>query len=152
MTEVERIEEQMTRAFEANAWSGPSVRELLHGVDAQQATRKPLAAAHSVWELVLHMTTWKDVVARRLGGEPIREVPPEIDFPKVAETTEAAWTAALDRLSAAHERLRTALRSVGDEELDQPPPEGVTQRYVLLHGIIQHDLYHAGQIAVLKKG
>ena len=148
MTEIERIDEQMTRAFEANAWSGPAVLELLKAVDAAQAAHRPIAAAHSIWELVLHMTTWKDVVARRLGGEPI----PEVDFPRIAETTPAAWAAALESLGAAQQRLRSALRSVRDEQLDEPPPNGVTKRYVLLHGIIQHDLYHAGQIAILEKG
>ena len=152
MSEIQRIEEQMTRAFEASAWSGPAVLELLNGLGAEQAARRPVAAAHSIWELVLHMTTWKDVVARRLGGEPVKDVPPEIDFPRVTDTGAAAWSAATERLAATHERLRAALRTVRDDELDAPPPNGVTKRYVLLHGIVQHDLYHAGQIALLKKG
>ena len=152
MTEIERIEDQMTRAFEANAWHGPAVLEVLEAVSAEQAARRPIAAAHSIWELVLHMTTWKDVVVRRLGGDPVKEVPPEVDFPRVTDTGAAAWTTALHGLGATHQRLLGALRSVSDDQLDQPSPGYRLSRYVLLHGVIQHDLYHAGQIAILRKG
>jgi len=152
MTEIERIEDQMTRAFEANAWHGPAVLEVLEAVSAEQAARRPIAAAHSIWELVLHMTTWKDVVVRRLGGDPVKEVPPEVDFPRVTDTGAPAWTTALHGLSATHRRLLAALRTVRDDQLDQPSPGYRLSRYVLLQGVIQHDLYHAGQIAILRKG
>jgi uncharacterized damage-inducible protein DinB len=152
MSEVERIQDQMTRAFEADAWHGPAVLEVLEGVSAEQAARKPIPAAHSIWELVLHMTAWKDVVVRRLGGDPVREVPPEVDFPPVTDPGAAAWREALEGLSASHQRLLGALRSVRDAQLDEPSPGYGLSRYVLLHGVIQHDLYHAGQIAILRKG
>lgn len=152
MTEVERIEDQMKRAFEGNAWHGPAVLEVLEGVGAEQAARRPIAAAHSIWELVLHMNTWKDVAERRLGGDPVQEVPPELDFPPVQRTDAAAWRAAQDGLAATHQRLTQALRRLRDAQLDEPSPGYGLSRYVLLHGVIQHDLYHAGQIAILKKG
>jgi len=152
MTEVERIEDQMKRAFEGNAWHGPAVLEVLEGVGAEQAARRPIAAAHSIWELVLHMNTWKDIAERRLGGDPVKEVPPELDFPPVQGTDAAAWQAAQDGLAATHQRLTHALGRLRDAQLDEPPPGYGLSRYVLLHGVIQHDLYHAGQIAILKKG
>jgi hypothetical protein len=68
--ETERIKEQLTRAYEGGAWCGTSLREALAGVGAEQAARRPVACAHSIWELVLHAAGWKDVVGRRLGGEP----------------------------------------------------------------------------------
>ena len=98
------------------------------------------------------MNTWKNVVHRRLGGDPATEVPPEMDFPPVTDTGAAAWRATLDRLSEAQARLQQALRGIRDGQLDEPPAQGVSTRYRLLHGVIQHDLYHAGQIAILKKG
>jgi uncharacterized damage-inducible protein DinB len=152
MSEIERIGDQIKRAFEAEAWHGPSVREVLEGITAEQAARKPIPEAHSIWELVLHMATWKDVVTRRMGGEKITEVPPEEDFPAVRATDERSWKQALERLEAAHQRLVAALAAIRDDQLDDPPPNGPTARYRLLHGIVQHDLYHAGQIAVLRKG
>lgn len=152
MTEVERIGDQMRKAFEGEAWHGPAVLETLQGVTPEMAARRPVASAHSIWELVLHMNTWKDVVRRRLGGEPIKDVPPEMDFPPVGDIGAAAWQAALGRLSRTHAGLLEATLAIRDDELETPPPNGVTKRYTLLHGIVQHDLYHAGQIAILKKG
>jgi uncharacterized damage-inducible protein DinB len=152
MSEVARIEDQMTRAFVENAWHGPAVLEVLAGVNAEQAARRPLAGAHSIWELVLHMTTWKDVVVRRLGGDPVNDVPDQVNFPPVTDPGAAAWQAALERLSATHQRLLGALRSVRDDQLDQASAGYGSSRYVLIHGVIQHDLYHAGQIAILRKG
>ena len=152
MSEVERIDDQLRRAFEGEAWHGPAVQELLRDVTPEQAARRPIPAAHSIWELVLHMNTWMDVVHRRLGGDPATEVPPAVDFPPVPDSGPAAWRATLDRLSEAQAGLRQALRGIRDDQLDEPPAPGVSTRYRLLHGVIQHDLYHAGQIAILKKG
>jgi uncharacterized damage-inducible protein DinB len=128
------------------------VREVLQGVTAEMAARRPLASAHTIWELVLHMTAWKDVVARRLGGESITQVPPDQDFPKVTDTSESAWEGALARLEATHARLFGRLTGMRDDQLDEPPAPKATRRYIVLHGILQHDLYHAGQIAILRKG
>jgi len=150
MTEVDRVRDQLTRAFESGAWHGPAVREVLQGVTAEAAARRPIGAAHTIWELVLHMSAWKDVVTRRLGGEPGQEVPPEVDFPAQG-AGEAAWKAALDRLAASQAALIGALAGVQDDQLDQLPAPKTSTRYILLHGVAQHDIYHAGQIVVLKK-
>jgi uncharacterized damage-inducible protein DinB len=149
--ERDRILEQLKRAFEADAWSGPSVLEVLEGVTWERAAEKPIPEAHSIWEIVLHMTTWENVVRRRLMNETVN-LTPEEDWPPVNEKTEAAWTGAVRALEAGHERLRQTAAKVQDGLLDQSPGGKYSTRYVLLHGIIQHDLYHAGQIAVLKKG
>ncbi len=152
MTEVQRIEDQLKKSFEGESWHGPAVREALAGVGAAQAARRPIASAHTIWEIALHMAAWKHIVTRRLSGEPMTDVAPEVDWPPVRDTGEAAWQAALHRLEQDHAALRQALVRVRDDQLDQPPAEGTSTRYILLHGVIQHDLYHAGQIAVLKKG
>ena len=153
MAEVDRIRDQIVNAYEGGAWHGPSVKEVLEGVTAAQAARRPIAAAHSIWEIVLHVAVWQEIVGRRLTGEPGREVPPEEDFPPVQDTSEAAWAAALDRLATAHAGLLRAMEGVRDDQLDQAPAAQVPRsRYVLLHGAAQHDIYHAGQIAVLRKG
>jgi uncharacterized damage-inducible protein DinB len=151
MTEMERIADQLKRSFEGPAWHGPSVLEVLLGVDAAEAAKRPIAAAHSIWELVLHMTTWLDAVRRRALGEKV-EVTPEQDFPTVTRSDDAAWHTALAGLRHAHEALLTTLRTLPERRLDEPLVPGGSTGYVQLHGIVQHDLYHAGQIAVLKKG
>ena len=69
MTEIERILDQLKRAYEGDAWHGPSVREALAGVTAQQAHARPLTNAHSIWELVHHIAVWENVGRRRLEGD-----------------------------------------------------------------------------------
>jgi len=151
MTEIERIRDQIQKAFEGGAWHGPAVRETLEGVQASRASRRPIGAAHTIWEIVLHMATWQSVVARRLGGDPVAEVPPEVDWPAVGATDEESWRAAVALLRTTHAELLEATRGVGEDSLDQPAVAGTSTRYVLLHGAIQHDVYHAGQIALLRR-
>lgn len=150
MAEIERIKEQMRRAFEGGAWPGGALREALQGVTAEQSARHPIANAHSIWELVLHAAAWKGVVRRRLEGEPVK-TPPEGDFPPVKETDEGAWQSALTLLQRRHRELAEKVDGLADSRLDEPAGEGMSSVYVTLHGIIQHDLYHAAQIALLRK-
>jgi uncharacterized damage-inducible protein DinB len=151
MSEVQRIEDQLRRAFEGNAWHGPAVRELLADVTATKAAAKPLSNAHSIWEIVLHMATWEEVVRRRLQGETIGDLPPAQDWPPVQDTGEAAWHNAIERLERANRALREATMRSNEAHLAEMVPGKDHSMYLMLHGIVQHDLYHAGQIAVLKK-
>ena len=152
MTEIERILDQLKRAYEGNAWHGPSVREALEGVTAKQATKRPLANAHSIWELVRHTGVWEDVGRRRLEGDRAQiEISSPEDWPRPDDTSEAAWEQAKAALDRGHQALVEAITSVPESRLDAPVCEGLSSVYVTLHGVIQHDLYHAGQIAMLKK-
>jgi uncharacterized damage-inducible protein DinB len=152
MTEVERILDQLDRAYKGEAWHGPSVRELLTGVTAKQAQARPLANAHNIWELVHHIAVWENVGRRRLGGDPaqIESSSPD-DWPPPDDASDAAWEQAKAALDRGHEALREAIARIDESRLDEPIVEGLSSTYVTLHGIIQHDLYHAGQIAMLKK-
>ncbi len=152
MTEMERILDQLKRAFEGNAWHGPSVREALFGVTASQAHARPLANAHSIWELVQHIAVWEDVGRRRLAGDRAQiEISSPADWPPAEDTNEVAWEKAKAVLDRGHEALREAITRVDESRFDEPILEGMSTVYVTLHGVIQHDLYHAGQIAMLKK-
>jgi uncharacterized damage-inducible protein DinB len=130
---------------------------ILKGVTAQQAAWTPPNGAHSIWELVLHMTGWRTEVAERVMGKPAGD-PAAGDYPAVGDPTPARWTAAVDALDAAHRRLVDLTRHLTDEQVFGPTKDprnralgtGVTV-YELLHGIVQHDAYHAGQIAILKR-
>lgn len=148
--EVDRILGQLDRAYRGGAWHGPAVQEVVADLDARQASARPIPAAHTIWELVLHMTYWKEVVRGRLAGEQ-----PQVDearnFPEVVDRSPAAWQRALEDLSAAHEGLRAEVARIDDEALEAPTVGGTAARYVLVHGMVQHDLYHAGQIAILRK-
>jgi uncharacterized damage-inducible protein DinB len=151
MNEIQRIEDQLRRAFEGHAWHGPAVRELLADVTADKAAARPLSDAHSIWEIVLHIATWEEVARRRLQGETVADLPSEQDWPPVRDTSEAAWRQTLDGLKRGHRALRESIARSDEARLAEMVPGKEHSVYYLLHGIIQHDLYHAGQIAVLKK-
>lgn len=152
MTEIERILDQLKRAYEGNAWHGPSVREAIAGITAEQAHARPLANAHSIWELVRHIAVWEDAGRRRLAGDRAQiEISSPEDWPPAEHTSDAAWEQAKAALNRGHQALMDAITRVPESRLEEPILEGMSTVYVTLHGVIQHDLYHAGQIAMLKK-
>lgn len=154
MSEVERIRDQFRRAFDGQAWHGPSVMGLLNGVTAVQASAHPIAGAHSIWELTEHIRAWEGACSRRLAGDPAQLSDSE-DWPPVTDTSEAAWEKTKQAQVETHRELLQALEALDDSRLDQPiindPQTTYSTVYVTLHGGVQHDLYHAGQIAILKK-
>ncbi len=150
MNAIEKILDQLDVNFRGDAWHGPSLMRLLADVTAQQAAARPIQNAHSIWELVLHIKVWKDSPRRRLAGEAFEPTPAE-DWPEVTDTSEAAWENILKELEASHEKLAEAVSKLDDSQLHQPATGQDYSNYFMIHGVIQHDLYHAGQIALLKK-
>jgi uncharacterized damage-inducible protein DinB len=151
MSEIERIIDQMDRAFAGDAWHGPNLTRVLEGVTAREAAERPIDGAHSIWELVNHIAAWNEIMRRELEGEAM-EVSTEMDWPPVGDVSESAWKAALEKLRENRARIRKKVATLRDEELNEKPVARTENtRYVMLHGLVQHDLYHAGQIAILKK-
>lgn len=158
MTEIERLADQLQRAFYRDAWCGPSLLETLEGVGAAQAAARPLARAHSIWEIVSHVSGWKRTVQQRLAGQAVR-LPEEGDWPQVLDASEQSWQEMLSQLKARHDALLAAVRGLDDARLEDVlltessrETGGGVSCYVTLHGAAQHDLYHGGQISLLKKG
>jgi uncharacterized damage-inducible protein DinB len=150
ITEIERIQDQLRRSFEGGAWHGPAVLELLADVNATQAAAHPIPGAHSIWELTLHIAAWERAVTRRLsGGRP--EVPDAENFPRIDDASEAAWQQAIETLQSEHQELLDAISRLDELQLDDTLGVGPSSVYVTLHGVVQHNLYHAGQIAILKR-
>lgn len=150
MSELQRIVDQMDRAFSGDAWHGPSLITLLDRISAEEASKHPLPQAHSIWEIVHHIRAWHTIVRHRLKHDAV-EVTCESDWPPVWETGEIAWRRALDDLAESRNRLRQTVEELRDDQLEEKPAHCHDSCYVMLHGVIQHDLYHAGQIAILKK-
>ena len=150
MTEIERIEDQLRRAFEGETWSGAALKEALRGVTAKQAAQHPIANAHSIWEIVLHVTAWKEIVRHRLEGEHIR-TPANPIFPPVEIVSEDAWENTLEMLEGVHEKLQQAAARLDESQLEKAVMDGGSSVYATVHGALQHDLYHAAQISILKK-
>ncbi|HYL68209.1 MAG TPA: DinB family protein [Candidatus Limnocylindria bacterium] len=150
MSEINRILDQLDRAYSGEAWHGPSLRNLLEGISAEDASQHSIHNAHSIWELVNHVAAWHVIVARRLAGES-PEVTQEMDWPPVWEASEVSWIRTLEHLAESYKRVRQTAAKLRDDQLDQKLTAKGDSFYMTLHGLIQHDLYHAGQIAILKK-
>ena len=149
--ELSRLDDQLARALEGEAWHGPSVLEALEGVSAQQAVEHPIAGAHSIWELVLHLCGTYDLVLRRIGGDG-RQMTESEDWPSVPLPSGENWSDCIRELKRLNEELRQAVVNFPAERLDQPlVPEAPYTAYTQFIGVTQHNLYHAGQIVLLKK-
>ena len=153
MLEKDRIIEQLRRSVYADAWHGPSVLETLKGISEEQAAARPVPGAHTIWEIVLHITVWIEQVHGRLRGDNTkRDLPPDQDWPTQPNRPDkTTWHALLDHLRRAHEAFAAEIARLDDDRLEKPILDGMSSVYVSLHGVIQHNLYHAGQIAILRK-
>lgn len=150
MSEIERLAEQLHRGLNGGAWYGPSWREILDGLSREAALHRPIPEAHNIAEIVLHNTTWHDVVRRRLDGESPQvsdaEDWPETDFPD-----EAAWAKAVERMFETGRALCERIRRFPEERLPERRPGLSDTWFGMISGELQHVLYHAGQAALLRK-
>jgi uncharacterized damage-inducible protein DinB len=150
MSELEFIVNQLKLAFDGEAWHGPALIEVLDGIDAKTAAAHPIADAHNIWELVLHLTTWERVISRRIKGAALMPSDEE-NFPTIQQPTEVAWREALKALRAAHAELIQLVSGMKESRLnDRVPGKDYDLRFMLT-GAVQHAAYHGGQIALLKK-
>jgi uncharacterized damage-inducible protein DinB len=149
-SEVVRIADQLRRAFDGSAWHGPGLMELLEDVDAATAAAKPLHGVHCIWKLVLHVAVWDDAGLRRLAGQKWQPTG-DLNFPPVTKSTEGAWRTAVAQTKRTHDKLVATVAALPDSRLGEHVPGKRYDFYHMLHGIAQHELYHAGQIAILKK-
>ncbi|MFN7923597.1 MAG: DinB family protein [Bryobacteraceae bacterium] len=141
--------DQIHRAFRGESWHGPSVLEVLAGVSAEDAAAHPIAGAHSIWEIVLHMTAGYKLVLRRIHGEHAQLALGE-EWPPVPTLSSEAWRESQRTLEQLNQQLESAVRFFPAELLSQPLGSEYSA-YTQFCGAPQHDVYHAGQIVVLKK-
>lgn len=144
--EVRRIEDQLRRAFEGEAWHGPALSEILKRVEAVRADSRPFPEAHTIRELLTHVLVWEEEAIARLQGRGHQDLAPEKDWPKGE-----AWTDLVARAGEVHRALLEAVGELEDSRLEDRVPGNPPTVYHLLHGVVQHNLYHAGQIALLRK-
>ena len=149
-SEASGIADQLHRAFYGTAWHGPSMLELLEDIDAAAAAGHPIANVHSIWELLMHVAVWDQVALIRLAGT--KSQPTGTDnFPLASKPTEAAWGKAVAEAKRVHDKLVRTVAGLPDSRLRDRVPGKRYDFFHMLHGIAQHELYHAGQIAILKK-
>lgn len=138
------------RVLTGDAWHGDAVWQILDAIPAATAGARPVSGGHTIWEIVAHMTFWEGVVTKRLHGERAGLVE-ELNFPEMPAITQANWRKTLDEFRASNDAFREALRQLDPAKLEQLSAAGKRTYYEEAHGIIEHHVYHAGQIALLKK-
>jgi hypothetical protein len=147
---IARIHKLHQEAFAGGAWHGPALLALVRDILVDHAAAKPITHAHSIWEIVLHINAWQEAVLTRLNGRPV-DLNGDEDWPPVIDNSESAWEAAIAALESGHRQLAERISALTDGELEQKVPGRDHTVYKTVHGLIQHNLYHAGQIAILKK-
>jgi uncharacterized damage-inducible protein DinB len=143
----------LDEAYVRPAWHGPNLRGSIRGVTAREAALRPGKGRHNVWELVVHAAYWKYTVRRRLLGEKRGSfaLPGSNFFKRSAERSEKAWRADVALLESEHRKLREAVSSIAPNTLDRPARGSKTIVRRLIAGIAFHDVYHAGQIQLIKR-
>lgn len=150
MSLATRLANQIDRAMTGPMWHGPALSEVLEGVTAVQAAARPIANAHSIWEIVLHAAAWAEIARARLKGERITDPTTEEDWPAAA-TSEDEWQQALARVAAGHHLLAADVRQLTDDAFKERVKGLDYTVSVLVHGVIEHSTYHGGQIMMLRK-
>ena len=150
MKELIRTKDQIEKAFYGGAWHGPSVMETLEGITSAEALQKPVNGAHSIWEIVLHIDVWHKTVRERLLGFPSEPVG-EDDWQPVKDKSPKAWEQSVENLKRSLTELLDTLSGFDESKLLETTVGKDYSNYFMLHGLVQHDVYHAGQITLLKK-
>ena len=153
-TECNRIAHQLASTINGDAWYGDSLQEMLNDVTAKQAQARATPRAHSIWELLCHVDAWVNFTLGAVQGVPIPAwpgMPVERDWPAVTDTSERAWKHAVDSFFSSHLRLVETIKTFTDERLEATVPGRTYNFYRLFLGVTQHAIYHAGQMALLKK-
>lgn len=150
MDEVKRISELLRETYEGNPWHGLSLKNILSGVTSRIAAMKMQESSHTIWEDVNHINAWMEIPRRRLSGEPV-EATHEQDWPPVTEMTEAAWQRTLERMDLSFKSLMSAISKLQAQDLERTVAGKDYDAYTMLHGVINHNVYHSAQIAILKK-
>ena len=154
MAELEFLCDQLRRIHEGPAWHGPSLREAIEGLSAEQANYRPLSGVHSIGDLTHHVAAWEGEVERRITGH-ASGMPQEGNFPAEGTRLNAdEWKALCARLDARCASMLSMLRSFDAARLSEILPtveaEPVSIRG-MLNGLVQHNAYHAGQMVLLRR-
>jgi DinB superfamily len=149
MGEIARIARLLEQTFEGKPYYGPSVLGALTGVSAELGARKPPWSAHRIWDLVGHLTAELIYARTIIEGTAGAWIEGETTWPAITDTSDAAWRKAIADLKKANRTLVRVVQQLDDSILDKKPIRVRGPFYLMLHGTMQHNIYHAGQISLL---
>lgn len=148
--EINRIVKQFAQLQHGDCWIGNNFKEVLLGINANNAIRNIDGQTNSIWQMLSHIIYWRSKVVNRLTGSD--NPPPFLDFLLPDEPTEEKWKQTLHDFEAAYHSLRNTILHFNEEKFDKPTPKKDQTNYELIIGCLQHDAYHLGQMMMLKKG
>jgi uncharacterized damage-inducible protein DinB len=151
--EIHQLLQIIDESFDKHAWHGTNLRGSIRGLTVQQAAWRPSQGRHNIWEIVVHCAYWKYIVRRRILGEKKGSFPLNGSnwFKRPTEQTEKAWRADIHLLEETHHTLRNAIAGLKSSDLKKKPFGSKWTNLQTISGIASHDLYHAGQIQLLKR-
>ena len=150
-SDLEALRADLHQVYDGDPWHGSSITVALEGIDADIASRRSVPGAHTIWEIVRHVTTWAEIARERLRGESLGDPSTERDWPPVTATGLDDWRVAIEQMAFAHRMLAADVREMTDEALDAKVKDLDYPVGILLDGVVEHGVYHAGQIVLLKK-
>lgn len=133
------------------AWHGDAVMDTLKSVSAAHAAARPIAKAHTIWEILNHLTAWQEFAVRAFQGGDARELEGEDDWPPARETSPEAWVAAVDRFEDSGRRLADLIKDCDEDRIKSTVNGRDYSLKFLAYGVPDHNIYHQGQIALIKK-
>ncbi len=150
---IELLLEILDQAFDRKGWHGTTLRGSLRGIRHEQAQWRPARGRHNIWELTVHAAYWKYAVRRRLVGDAMGSFARKpSNWPLVPKNADAkAWKLDIRLLESEHRLLRETVRTLPPARLEERSPQGVWTNAEEIHGVAAHDLYHTGQIQLIKK-
>jgi uncharacterized damage-inducible protein DinB len=151
--EIRLLLQVVDQGYDKKAWHGPNLRGSIRGLSPEVVSWRPGPARHNIWEIVLHAAYWKYAVRRMLTGDPRGTFPCKGSnwFACPAPLTPARWREAIALVGQEHSQLRAAIQDLQPSGLHQKPSSSKYTRASLLYGVASHDIYHAGQIQLLKR-
>ena len=154
MKYTHRLADLFRNAHDGTTWHGKSVTETLQNISAQEAAAHPIPDSHSIWDYVLHIVNWRVYAIRNLREDTpyLVDLNTDLDWTPITDFSKEAWKEALEKFHQSAEELETAIRDMDENQLFEKIVTGSKNScYMTLHGVIQHDIYHSGQIMLLKK-
>ena len=143
----------LDEGYQKKAWHGPNLRGSIRGLDVHHVSWRPASGRHNIWEITVHCAYWKYAVRRRILAEKRGSFPLKGSnwFTRPEAVTLEAWRSDLALLEEMHRKLRVTIAGLTPRDLDRIPPGSTVSNAAIVSGIAAHDVYHAGQIQLLKR-
>jgi uncharacterized damage-inducible protein DinB len=150
---IQLLAELIDQSYNQKSWHGTNLRGSIRGLTAREALWRPSIHRHNIWEIVIHCAYWKYIVRRRILGEKRGSFPLKGSnwFPRTGKLTETQWRKDIQLLEESHRLLREVVTTIRAKDLKRTPRGSTVDNAMILTGIASHDVYHAGQIQILKR-